>query len=313
MATASMRSITFTLQEKPYRRLKRPNSNQTGIRTLLLDSIDLWSSFRGINWEWSDGLHVPSPSSPSSRLRFLLHQLQTLSIQVVIFDFLHYYAQGFDPQGFGSPKGGTIFNMDYAPFRRYTDPRTLYLTLLAGIVVYLAIEIAGSLPPILAISIFNCPEEDWPLVSDKPWNATSLNEFWGKRWHQLFRFSFIEIGYKPFAWISGGNRVVGVMGAFFLSGVMHYLGTWGQYPNTSFVDMVGFFMMMGVGVVLERVWGKMTGKKVGGPIGWIWTFAWLLFWGQLAVDAWGQAGMISSEFFGKSWRPSYKVFGPLSA
>jgi uncharacterized membrane protein len=303
-----MRSVIFALQHKPYRRLRQPQSSQTRIRTLLSDSIDLWCSFHGLNWEWSAGSPAPLPSSSLSfRSRILL--LGNFFIQVIMFDFLHYYMQTLDPQGFGSKTGVTIFNMDHTPLRRYTDPITLWRSILAGFSIYLLVEIPCSLPRVLAISIFNCPVEEWPPISNEPWKATSLIEFWGKRWQQLLRFCFTELGYKPFAWISGGNRSVGLLGAFFVSGVCHYLVMWAQYPDASFVHMVGFFVMMGVGVVLEYAWRKLTGKKVEGHIGRLWLLVWVIGWGQFAVDVCSQTGMLSSEIFGKNVRPSYKVFG----
>lgn len=94
------------------------------------------------------------------------------------------------------------------------------------------------------------------------------------------------------------------MGAFMISGVLHYLGLWGMGQGTEFWTVGTFFIMMGVGVVLEGVWKKLTGHKVEGILGKVWATFWLVSWGQLLIDAYCRKGVIASVFFPEEYRPS---------
>lgn len=47
-----------------------------------------------------------------------------------------------------------------------------------------------------------------------------------------------------------------------------------------------FFFGQGLGVLVEAAWYKVTGKKVGGPLGWCWTLFWLTWWAEPMVERW---------------------------
>jgi len=55
--------------------------------------------------------------------------------------------------------------------------------------------------------------------------------------------------------------------------------------------MLVSFDMMALGVVGERIFLRLTDRKVRGLMGWMWTMMWLLLWGNLMIDAWARAGM----------------------
>ena len=48
------------------------------------------------------------------------------------------------------------------------------------------------------------------------------------------------------------------------------------------VRVVLFFFLQGEAVLLERLWKKVTGKRVGGAIGKLWTYVIVLGGGQMA-------------------------------
>ena len=54
------------------------------------------------------------------------------------------------------------------------------------------------------------------------------------------------------------------------------------------VVSVGFWVMNGVGVALERVWKKVTGKRVGGVWGRTWMIGWLLLWSVLMANVYAK-------------------------
>ncbi|KAH9972135.1 hypothetical protein BGW80DRAFT_1508618 [Lactifluus volemus] len=73
------------------------------------------------------------------------------------------------------------------------------------------------------------------------------------------------------------GRAGGVLGAFFVSGIMHDFAVWGAGLGTELSSVTFFFLMMGVGCVLEGLWRAQTGSKVQGPWGWLWAMAWMFF------------------------------------
>jgi len=85
------------------------------------------------------------------------------------------------------------------------------------------------------------------------------------------------------------------------------LGLWGMGRGTDFLRVAGFFLMMGVGTVLEFAFKSVTGKRVGGFFGWMWSMLWILGWGNMLVDAWLVRGLAGSRFMPDKWRPAVNL------
>lgn len=86
------------------------------------------------------------------------------------------------------------------------------------------------------------------------------------------------------------------MGAFFWSGLLHDWGMWGMGHGTEFSHVGGFFLMMGVGCIMEALFKMATGVKVDGWVGWVWTMSWMVGWGIPMLDAWARRGLVASKF-----------------
>ncbi|PSR75642.1 hypothetical protein PHLCEN_2v8933 [Hermanssonia centrifuga] len=142
---------------------------------------------------------------------------------------------------------------------------------------------------------------DWPPLSQAPWLSTSLAEFWSKRWHQSFRRSFVQLGGKPLRFLFG--RIGGIIGVFLLSGILHDWCIWGMGRGTDFPEIGGFFLLNGVGVILEQVWEQATGRKVEGWLGWLWTMCWMTSTGNLLVDALLRRGLAGGVLVPATMRP----------
>jgi len=177
----------------------------------------------------------------------------------------------------------------------------MLLTYLSGLTICVGIQLGYYMLSFWGLLVFRNDPTEWPPIFDSPWLSTSLAEFWAQRWHQAFRDLFVSCGSKPFARVFG--RLGTVMGAFFISGILHVAGLWGMGRGTEFWAVGGYFLMMGVGVILERVWKQMTGYRVKGWIGRVWTLFWVGFWGIFLVDAWAAKGLIGSVFFAEKYRP----------
>ncbi|KAH7873903.1 membrane bound O-acyl transferase family-domain-containing protein [Lentinula edodes] len=317
MSILSFRSIVWAQSKKPYKRLQRVKHGSEGTpsesrpasndwRQLQLDASDLAFGLRGIGWNWSQGLHIPPEKrSTSSDRSFAFWTLASLVTHIPVFDLLHYSVQRFGPGTFATTSGGSIFDESVPPLIRYS--RSTFLSLLSGLVVYCAIEIAYDFCTLIGIVVLRQSPTQWPPIFDEPWRADSLSDFWAKRWHQLFRHFFIGLGWIPLYHVFG--RIGGVFGAFLVSGILHYVGLWGLGSGSDVLGMIGFFMLMGVGVILEGFWKSFTGYKVKGWLGRIWTTVWLLGWSNLLVDAWARKGLMGSLFIPDSRRLPVQLFG----
>ena len=298
MTTLAIRATIWTCQLRPYERLKFSSGNKT------LDALDLFCNLRGIGWSWSTGLKLPPERrNTSSTSSFLLSTLRKFLVYLFLFDFALYTVQsfGFSPLDPTHPITGTsIFLESLPPLQRYL--RASFISFISGLVVYYAIHLMYHLLTLISVTFLGHAPEQWPPLFLKPWYTTSLNEFWAVRWHQLFRHNFIAFGGVPGLFLFG--RVGAVMGAFLVSGVLHYFGLWGMGRGSDFLSVAGFFLMMGVGTLLEYVFKLVTGHRVGGLGGWLWSVLWVLVWGNMLVDAWLSRGLANSLFSPQEQRPS---------
>ncbi|KAF9267684.1 hypothetical protein L218DRAFT_640989 [Marasmius fiardii PR-910] len=309
MTATSMRVVTWGLSRTSYHKIHDvPGTKPSPIWKLILNVVDLAMGSREIGWNHPRGLYIPPQTRPTSNEGlFILYTLASLVVHTFIYDSAHYYIQSFIPFNLACPRGSTIYNPELLPLQRYT--LSSYITLLSGIVVYGAIQIAYDMMTLVCIVLFQQNPSQWPPIFDAPWKATSLRNFWSKHWHQAFRHSFVSLGAVPGLYLFG--RAGSVMGAFFVSGVLHYLGTWGM-GNGSDWGMIGFFLAMGLGIILEDLWKRVSGRRVVGILGWIWTFVWTVGWGNILVDAWARKGLIGTRLYPEGYRPAERIYGPLS-
>lgn len=100
-----------------------------------------------------------------------------------------------------------------------------------------------------------------PLMN-APFRATSLGEFWGRRWNSGFRIIAFDLMFQPLRrWMSVSAAM---MATFFLSGLIHDLvisvpisGGYG-FPTL-------YFLIQGAGMLIER---SAMGKRLLGRNGW---------------------------------------------
>ncbi|POV99752.1 hypothetical protein PSHT_13397 [Puccinia striiformis] len=71
----------------------------------------------------------------------------------------------------------------------------------------------------------------YPPLFSKPWDSQSMSQFWGRGWHALFRRDLTYCGALPAFKIAAMlgfskevQKLAGLMGAMFLSGLMHEYG-----------------------------------------------------------------------------------------
>ncbi len=62
-------------------------------------------------------------------------------------------------------------------------------------------------------------------------------------------------------------------------------------PVPAIIPLITFFLLSGVGTFLEIAFKRITGRKVGGWVGRIWTWSYMLYTASLSVNDWMDAGM----------------------
>ncbi|KAF8207586.1 membrane bound O-acyl transferase family-domain-containing protein [Mycena galopus ATCC 62051] len=292
MFTVFARSLARTFSSRTPQRL---HQRAMTINQLALDAVDLTLNLRVIGWNLSAGMKMTAPTRPQTTSAYLAATAGSLAIYFVLLDFVDYSCQLLLP-----PAGGSI----YDPTISSTFSRHLHatpLTILVGVSAHACLQIGGDVCALIGVGLLGQSPSQWPPLFNKPWLSTSLSEFWSARWHQLFRQDFLALGARPFGRIAG--RPGSVFGAFLVSGTLHYVGLWGMGRGTD-VRIIYFFLMMGVGGILEGFWKRLTGQRVGGLIGWMWSCMWILSWGRLIADPWCIGGMTAGVLVPPTVRPS---------
>lgn len=302
MFTVLTRSLARTFSSQTPQRRRQPTVMTP--TQLALDAADLTFNLRGYDWDFSETMKVPAHTRPlTSTSAYLNATAKSLVPHILVFDCLHYFCQLLGPDTVGSTAGGSIYDMTITdPFIR--NLRATLLTVLVGLLIYGAIHIGNDSFSVIGVTILGQSPSQWPPIFDSPWLATSLTDFWAARWHQIFRQDFIAIGGKPLRLVAG--RPGGVLGAFLVSGTLHIVGLWGMGKGAD-IRVIYFFLMMGVGVILEGFWKRLSGRRVGGWLGWMWACVWIVGFGPLMTDPWCLSGIMGSVFLPPIARPSVQL------
>lgn len=136
----------------------------------------------------------------------------------------------------------------------------------------------------------------------QPFAATSLAEFWGRRWH-FGAYRFLHgLGYAPARAVVGRwtgraelGRAAGVVAAFALSGAWHaWCGvvlTRDEYAVRQALGLWAVFVLQGVGIVVERwalsgsegkKWKRGWRAMVVAALGWVYSVKTASIWFRYA-------------------------------
>ena len=283
MISIAVHSLAWTLAKKPFVRYLRPANSSP---STIMDALDLATNFRGHGWEWSRGLYVPHETRPTNRIAFAFYALLSGVAHGLIYSALQFVIHAFTAGVGSSTQGSPVFDETLPFLVQYL--RASIISTMTGVVIHTGSQMTYDLLTVPAILLFGQDPAQWPPVFDNPWCATSLSDFWGRRWHQLYRHTFL-LGAYPFSIVLG--RAGTVMGAFLSSALLHHLLTILLDSQSEMWRMLVGFGMMAPGILAERAFYRLTGRKVGGVVGWVWTMAWLLLWGNVIVDGFLRAGM----------------------
>jgi len=296
-----MNATVWGLKKTSYKRLDGPQISNWDV---LINALDLIWSPTAIGW----GHGVAKRADPRSKSRFLLDRLVSLVVHFLLMDFARF---GTEVIGFPFFNRGqrTIFDPSLAesPFHQYLVASTL--TLLFATIAYAGVVLPSDLLALTGVGLGGSPHDRWPPAFDRPWARTSLTELWRKGWHQQARPALVNFGGRPLALLARAvgvpTRLGFVLGAFGASALAHVVPALAIAGYKDSWAVAVFFVMQGVGVVLESALWWILGwsgeeRKVRlvtktsmwkKAFGWCWTWGWVLFWGNILVDAWARMRM----------------------
>ncbi|KAI0087178.1 hypothetical protein BDY19DRAFT_306135 [Irpex rosettiformis] len=287
--------------------IPKPSNTQSVTRFLphwASEAIEVSTTLRWIGWELGKGVSIPPDTRPKERSAFLKATFWRFIKNLLVVDILLECIKSYP--GIGSPIGGTLFLPGLPPLQRYT--LSTVITIISGtamIAAFHAIQYFGTL---IAVGLLGQSPELWPPLMNNPWASDSISDLWAKRWHQMLRRVFLVYGGIPGGWIAG--RPGFILGTFFASGLLHecsiYVLGRGMDHRVTF-----FFTFQGVCVLLEVLWYKVTGRKVRGWGGRLWTFLIVLTTGQACLDAWFMRGLGGSRYISWWMSPAQMIIFPI--
>ncbi|KAI0004594.1 membrane bound O-acyl transferase family-domain-containing protein [Russula compacta] len=250
----------------------------------LQDALELMFSMRGLGWDFGKGVYTPPPTRPQQRGPFLRATLSSFLVGFLILDVVEALIK--QVPGVGEPTGGSIFFSALPLSVRYLVSTAIHT--FTGIALVAGFSMVYDLITLFAVAVLGHSPSSWPPVMEQPWAAQSLHEFWAKRWHQLLRQTFLVFGGIPGRKIGGDVGLV--LGTFLASGLFHectILAMGREWDSR--VPL--FFLLQGGSVIGERVWKKVTGRRVDGLLGRLWVYFDIIILGQPLVDAWHRRGL----------------------
>ena len=255
-----------------------------------MDVLDLAINFRGHGWNWSLGMYIPHETRPTNRIAFAFCAFLSAVAHAFACGVLHRALLSF--AGVGSITGGSTIIDETLPFL-VRHLRASIITVFTAFSGYAAMQMGYDLFTIPAVLFLGQDPAQWPPAFDAPWRSTSLSDFWGRRWHQWHRRVLLRLGGYPLSIFLGRAGVV--LGTFLASAVMHDIVLLSIDSRVEFWRMLVGFGMMGPGMLAERAFYLLMGKRVGGLVGWVWTMAWLLLLGNVMVEGCAKAGGLGNS------------------
>lgn len=287
MFAITARALDLALTKEPLVRRLRPANSAPSI---IMDALDLSTNSRGVGWNWSHGLYIPRERRPTNRTAFVLCTFLSAAWYASLFGVLHRAVLSFTGV-VSNPEGSTIFDQTLPFATQYL--RACIISTLSAFATCFSLLMAYDLSTIPAVLFLGQDPAQWPPAFDAPWRATSLIDFWGRRWHQWLRRVFLFLGGDPLGVFFG--RVGTILGALIASAVVHDIFLLVIDPDAEPWRMLVGFGMMGPAMLAERAFYKVTGRKVCGVVGWVWTMAWMVVLGNGMIE-----GVIKVRGFGSA-------------
>lgn len=139
------------------------------------------------------------------------------------------------------------------------------------------------------------PDAFDPNLFSNPFGATSLLDFWGRRWHQNFRRDFTLLSTATVRVLRLPQRAALPL-VFVFSAAYHAAFQPAAIGPQALLSVAAFFTLSGVGAGLEAAFRAITGRKVRGLPGRVWAVGFFLATGYMMRDGWIDAGYVTVPF-----------------
>lgn len=269
---------------------KHRASNPSFFPPAVNDAFEVLLATRGYGWDFGQGVHVPQEHRPLERSAFLKATWKMLFKYFILLDFIDSCTK-LNPAT-SSPFGGSIF-LPLPPVQRYVVSTTIHIMTGTGLLA--GFEMVYSLATLIGVGLLHQSPISWPPCLDNPFSSDSLTVFWAKRWHQFLRRMFMVFGGHPASWAGSwiskeAAKISTLFGVFIASAIFHEVST---HTSGRGFDMktTYFFVGQAFAVLGERIWHKVTGRKVQGWIGLVWVYFCIMILGQPCIDSWYYRGL----------------------
>ncbi|ETS03187.1 hypothetical protein M419DRAFT_76233 [Trichoderma reesei RUT C-30] len=183
-------------------------------------SADLWFSWRGVGWNWEVSSIPRSGREMTTRKRWLVIEIAAavanFAAQKVTIDhvFCRYY-----------PPSNTV-----EAFTSLSLVQRLWISIIHLALGWLFLDNVNRIIAIVAVAARLSPPGTCPPSFGSLTDCYTVRNFWGKTWHQTFKWNFNRTGELAARGIGAKNgsllrRYTKLHIAFLMSGVQHYIAT----------------------------------------------------------------------------------------
>lgn len=267
------RSSWLIKKEEDGKKIIVANHKPETLSERLFYAFDLLCSLRGTSWisnrqwdwncpkSWCD---VVCKSSPRLRRRDFL--IESLKKSIKLFILLDMFDTIVKSRDWDSQAPDPLYKIPL------WQQCSFAITLCFGTSITLDIHYTAL--SAFAVWLGNDPS-NWPPLFDAPLQATSLSDFWSKRWHQLFRHVFTQFSIPAVRLVQGLFRserglpviLTRIFCAFGISTMLHlfimyHSERWsilrygdGNIDRANFwdADVIFFFMAQPFGMIFEKL------------------------------------------------------------
>jgi hypothetical protein len=156
------------------------------------------TAFKALDLQLNDYRHINMPPNPPLRastrgcFRSVLYHFSWMFFHLLCLDLSTYPAFRLAPNTFGSAfhVGGDFSQWctDLAASSGIPRPFVWdFWMLILAMNTYQGMACIWHVVALVGVGSGAYLDEEWPKMMDKPWLSTSLNELWGRRYHQTLR------------------------------------------------------------------------------------------------------------------------------
>ncbi|KAI0831141.1 hypothetical protein BC628DRAFT_1312062, partial [Trametes gibbosa] len=249
----------------------------------IFDALEVGLTLRGIGWDFGRYTPVPPSTRPPERRAYIRATAKNILYKHLLIDLIDTVTKSLPGI---TTTSGTIYLQDVASPQRYVISTAIHLG--HGLLIFSGVALVYDCMSLVGVIFFNQSPTWWPPIHGDLFQARALHDFWAKSWHQSLRYTFLTLGGFLGQWLAGGLGMV--FGCFLASGLFHELALVVAGKELD-VKVFAFFLIQAIGIVLEKAFKALTGRKVGGFLGLAWTATFVLGFGQICTDAWFSRGI----------------------